>query len=227
MKKIEYLVLVFAFIFTDFVYGASQSPQYQVYLNSGYFNGFSILLGFGINNISPALPIGVEADLGYTHQSDPGRAVEARKVFINDGTAGNNNVKESATMYSINVDFKYPLYKRSNIIVDLYVGPRYADYSAQFEYSGGNEQFAPTSKNWGLGTGLKTSFEITRKMDIGFNTGIDYFFPSTISGHGQFYYNPSGVDDNPRNNYTYADADNVIDQPAITPKFLFFIGYKL
>ena len=56
---------------------------------------------------------------------------------------------------------------------------------------------------------------------------MDYYVPSKLFGHGQFEYTPDGVDDNPRNAYTYDDADSVVNQPKLAPAVSLGFSYRL
>ena len=49
--------------------------------------------------------------------------------------------------------------------------------------------------------------------------GLEYFFASTLTAHDTAY-SPDGDDVNPREGYTYADADAAVGQPKLAPNLL-------
>jgi hypothetical protein len=57
-----------------------------------------------------------------------------------------------------------------------------------------------------------------------FGGGADYFFESTLKGHDTSY-GPNGDDVNPREDYTYDDADDAVNQPKIMGRFMIGINY--
>ena len=54
--------------------------------------------------------------------------------------------------------------------------------------------------------------------------GADYFFQGTLKGHDTAY-SPDGDDVNPREDYTYDDADNAVNQPKFLGRFMIGINY--
>ena len=120
----------------------------------------------------------------------------------------------------------YPVIQKKGFALAPYLGVAHVRYLAHFDYQGGNEAFDVRTNPWGVGGGARLSFMLSKKIMLILNGGIDYFFKSKISAHGNFY-NPSGVDDNPRAPYTYTDADEAIKQPALNPKITLSIAFRL
>ncbi len=205
---------------------ASAAPEKIIYAEAGTMNGFGLTAGFGLHRISPKFPIGFDFSVGYVFQSDPGNAVDARKIFINDATAGNNNIVESGSAFFIGIDALYPILRQSIFELNVAAGPRYSSYAAFFDYQGGNEAFKVYSNAWGFGVGFKSLLTISDHFVIGLETTVQYFFNTQLKGHG-FFYNANNQDDNPRNNYRYSDADAAINQPLFFPRVQLLLGYKL
>lgn len=196
------------------------------YAEAGTMNGFGLTAGFGLHKLTANFPIGFDFSGGYVFQSDPGNAVDARKIFINDATGGNNNIVESGSAFFLGIDALYPIVRRSFVELNFAAGPRYSSYAAFFDYQGGNEAFKVYSNAWGFGVGFKTFIPLGEHFLIGLETTVEYFFNTQLKGHG-FFYNATNTDDNPRNNYRYADADAAINQPLFYPRVQLLLGYKL
>ena len=96
--------------------------------------------------------------------------------------------------------------------------------TANFKFIGGNEDFDVTSNQWGLGIGLEGYFNITQNLQFVLAGGVDYFFAATLSGHDT-KYSPDGDDVNPRNDYTYDDADDAINQLSWEPRAIIGLSY--
>ena len=64
------------------------------------------------------------------------------------------------------------------------------------------------------------------KMSLLLAGGGEYFFSSRLTGHDTSY-SPDGDDVNPREDYTYSDADDAIDQPIFRPVALLGFSYRL
>lgn len=205
---------------------ASAAAEKIFYAEAGTLNGFGINAGFGLHKIAPKFPMGFDFSAGYTFQSDPGNAVDARKIFINDATGGNNNIVESGSAFFFGVDALYPVIRHSIFELNIVAGPRYSTYAAFFDYQGGNEAFKVYSNAWGFGAGFKSFLALGDHFLIGLETTVEYFFNTQLKGHG-FFYNTTNQDDNPRNNYRYGDADAAINQPLFYPRVQLILGYKL
>jgi len=66
---------------------------------------------------------------------------------------------------------------------------------------------------------------MSTKFDFIVSGGLDYYFNDTISGHDTSY-SPDGENVNPRQNYTYDDANNAINQPGIEFRLMIGAGYS-
>ena len=106
----------------------------------------------------------------------------------------------------------------------IYGGLRYAMFTGNFNFIGGNEDFDINSNQWGLGLGLKAYFAMSNKVDFVTSAGLDYYFANDLSGHDTVY-NPDGENINPRNDYTYETADDAINNPKFQLRFLVGINY--
>ncbi|MFO1469478.1 MAG: hypothetical protein U1F27_00400 [Turneriella sp.] len=202
------------------------NPKNIFYAEAGAMNGFGFTAGYGMHDISSRLPLGFDVFAGYVFQSDPGNAVDARKIFINDATGGNNNIVESGSTFFFGVDLLYPLLRKSIFELNIAAGPRYSTYAAFFDYQGGNEAFKVYSNAWGFGVGFKSYVALGDHFMIGLETTVEYFFNTQLKGHG-FFYNADNQDDNPRNNYRYGDADAAINQPLFYPRVQLILAYRL
>jgi hypothetical protein len=187
----------------------------------GYNGGFGFQLNLVSSNFARDFPMNIQVGLAYTFMN-PGNAADARKIFINDAT--NGDPEKSGWMWDIRFDFLYRVKWLSLQRAYLYGGPRYAMFTANFNFIGGNEDFDITSNQWGLGLGLKAYFAMGSRFDFVTSAGIDYYFASELSGHDT-RYSPDGENVNARNDYTFDDADNAVNNPTFQLRFLVGINY--
>lgn len=194
--------------------GNSLGPKFYGGMVFGYNGGFGGQLNFTMTSFQSGFPLSLRFGFGYTNV-EPGIPGDARKIFINDAT--NGTPEERGYVWDLRFDVLYPvnLLDKSN----LYVGARYAMFTGNFNYVGGNENFDITSNQFGLGAGLETQFLLVPNLYLVFSGGADYFFESTLSGHDTSY-SPDGDDVNPRQDYTYNDADEAVNQPSIEGRFM-------
>lgn len=193
---------------------------------AGYSNGIGGGAEISLLNAVPGFPLGFHFSLGYFHQTEPGVAVDARKIFINDTTTGNDNILEYGYNIFFRLDFSYRFFQKKTLNVDGYFGVAHVRHLAHFDYQGGNEAFDVATNPWGLTLGARVYFMLTRSLMLTANAGIEYYFPDRIGAHGTFY-NPNGQDDAPRAPYTYADADAAINQPLWNPRLTLAISFRL
>jgi len=187
----------------------------------GYNGGFGLQFNFVTSNFASEFPLNIQVGLAYTSMN-PGNAADARKIFINDAT--NGDPEKSGWMWDVRFDFLYQVKWLSLQQVYIYGGPRYAMFTANFYFIGGNEDFDITSDQWGLGLGLKAYFAMGSRFDFVTSAGFDYYFPNELSGHDT-RYNPDGENVNGRNDYTYDDANNAINNPTFQLRFLVGVNY--
>ena len=104
-----------------------------------------------MSEFTPSLPLTARLGIGY-HTLDPGKPAEARRIFINNAT---NGVPEKhGRVWTHRLDLAYPLIGGSPPPLSVYGGPRYARFTANFKYVGGNEDFDVRARQWGWGLGL-------------------------------------------------------------------------
>jgi hypothetical protein len=56
------------------------------------------------------------------------------------------------------------------------------------------------------------------------STGVDYFFSSTMNGHDTSY-SPDGTAVNPREEFTYSDADEAVSEPKLESQMMLGFNY--
>ena len=187
----------------------------------GYNGGFGLQGNLTVSNFAKDFPLSARFAIGYT-TLDPGNALAARKIFINDAT--NGVPEKSGTDWNFRMDLLYKVNFLSLKRFYIFGGPRYSTFSGEFDFINGNEFFKITSSQWGFGLGAESYFMIIPSLDMVLSTGVDYYLNSTIEGHDTAY-NPDGTAINSRNGYTYSDADQAINQPQIVPRVM--IGFNL
>lgn len=190
-------------------------------VSGGYYSGFGVEFNGTFSDFARGLPLSVRVGLGYA-TVDPGSAVDARRIFINDAT--NGAPEKSGRILDLRFDGMYRLTSRSATPAYFYAGPRYSSFRANFRFVGGNEDFAITSGQWGIGAGLEGHFGMGRSGMLVVGGGADYFLDSALKGHDTAY-TPSGDDSNPRRRYTFEDADAAINQPRLVPRFMVGFNY--
>ena len=109
---------------------------------------------------------------------------------------------------------------------NFFGGVRYSSFTANFKYVGGNEDFDVTSSHWGAAAGLEAEFPMGQRMSLILSGGAEYFFSSRLTGHDTSY-SPDGDNVNPREDYSYSDADDAVGQPTFRPILLVGVSYKL
>lgn len=212
----------------------SQSTATESKFALGFSTGYNRGLGFQANfsALKPiqSLPIHLRFGIGYT-SLDPGNSSDARRIFINNAT--NGVPEEKGRAFDYRLDF---LWETSLLNLEesyIVFGPRYSSFKANFKYIGGNEDFDVTSKQYGLGLGVETHFNITERLQLVTLAGLDYFFNNTLKGHDTSY-SPNDDNVNPRNDnenndveFTFSDANDAIKQPSLMPRVMLGVVYKL
>jgi hypothetical protein len=186
-------------------FGFQDGPSIQAFvLARDFAQGFPLLARFRLARTSV----------------EPGSAPDARRIFINDAT--NGTPKEAGRTWDFGLDGLYPIGPRTRFLG----GVRYTRFTANFKYVGGNEDFDVTSGHWGLAAGIEAEFPMGSRMNLLLSGGGEYFFSARLSGHDTSY-SPDGDNVNPRRDYTYADADDAVDQPTWRPVVLVGFSYRL
>ncbi len=172
------------------------------------------------------LPLGFMFGLGYT-RVDPGDALLARKVFINQNT--NGTPEKSGYFLDFRLDAIWFLEAKGFQRVGIFGGLRHDMFRGDFRYVGGNEDFEVRADDWGLGVGARGELRLTRALSLVGSVGLDFYPVSTLNGHDATY-SSSGSKTNPRDNgegYTYGwkDADKAINQPRLMPSLMVGIAW--
>ncbi len=216
------MLLGYATLITNQVIAGEHSAKLTTSIGTGYFGGPGFQTSMTISDISDQVPVGFSIGLGYTSVY-PGKAADARKIFINNATNGTPD--KSGQIWDLRLDLVVPARLLPFGRSFLTFGPRYSMFTGNFEFIGGNEVFSVTSDQWGFGAGVGSGLEISPRFDLVLAVGVDYYFKSSLVGHDTSY-NPDGEDVNPREDYDYNDADDAINQPGIEPQVMFGVRYK-
>ena len=182
----------------------------------GYYDDLGVTLGLRIEDPTLQLPFYLQARVGSAYQIEPGNAEDARKIFINDNTGG--NIEEYGLSYFVGIDFGWRLVLKEAIQLELNISGLWNHYEAHFSFIGNNESFSVKTDALGIGLGANLRIVFSeRKSSLLIKCGVEYYPKTQIDAHGTFYYTTDGTDDNPRNDYTYEDADESINQPWFRP----------
>ena len=211
------LIVLFIISFSAASHAADLSGQALV----GYTGGLGFQMNLIASDFAKGFPLNLQFGVSYSGRN-PGNAADARKIFINDAT--NGDPEKSGSMWDFRFDFLYKVDWLSLHRGYLYGGPRYSMFTANFQFIGGNEFFEVSTNQWGIGFGMKAFFEISRRLDFVTSAGFDYFFDNEISGHDTSY-SPDGEDVNPRNGFTYDDADAAINNPTLQLRLMVGVDY--
>jgi len=197
----------------------SRSPSFSVGGFLGYQRGLGFLLQGTVRDFAMGLPIQARLRIGRT-SVEPGDPANARRVFINDAT--NGTPEEAGRTWDFGLDGLYPI----GATTDFFGGLRYSRFKANFNFVGGNENFDITSSHWGLAAGVEASYPMGRKTSLILVGGGEFFFSSRLTGHDTSY-SPDGDNTNPRQDYSYSDADKAVGQPTWRPVALVGVSYRL
>jgi hypothetical protein len=198
------------------------SAQFAAGLQMGYASGFSIQAHGSAAGFADGFPLRPRLAIGYA-SVEPGRAFDARRVFINNNT--NGTPEERGRVWHFKLDVLFPVHLLSLRRAYAFGGLRHARFNANFRFVGGNEDFDVRSRHWGLGGGLESYFGVSSRVDMICTGGLEYFFASTLTAHDTAY-SPDGDDVNPREDFTYADAGAAVGQPKLAPSLLLGFSYR-
>ena len=185
---------------------------------TGYNRGYGLQANLTLHNSH--LPFELRLGVGYSF-INPGKAWDARRIFINNNT--NGTPEKTGRSIDYRLDFLIPksIFGLSHSYIIF--GPRGSSFKGNFAYIGGNEEFDVTSQQWGAGLGLETHFKMAQRLNLVIAAGLDYYLPSTLHGHDTSY-SPDNDNVNTRNDnenndepFTYKDANEAIYQPGIMP----------
>ena len=107
----------------------------------------------------------------------------------------------------------------------LVFGPKILTFKGDFKYVGGNERFSSEVKShqWGIGAGIENHFKMAKNLDLVIAYGLDFYVPSTLTGHDTSYspdndnINPTRDNQNDNVYFIYRDANRAIRQPEFMP----------
>ncbi len=173
--------------------------------------GFGAQADITFERFTRDLPLSLRLSGAYSGR-DPGMALDARRVFINDAT--NGTPQESGHTWQLRLDLLLPVAHLGQTPVRLGVGPRRAFFTGTFDFVGGNEKFDVTSSPWGVGGFLDAGFAVSDRIDFALQLGLDHYFSAKLEGHDTAY-EPDGDHVNARQDYGWSDADDAIAQPAL------------
>ena len=95
------LILILGILFIGFpLYGADFSGEALI----GYNGGFSLQANLVTANFAQGFPMNLQIGLAYASM-DPGNALDARRIFINDAT--NGDPEKSGSMWNFRFDLQY------------------------------------------------------------------------------------------------------------------------
>lgn len=203
----------------------NSNPQSRFFTGevfSGYFSGVGIHVSGTVSHLADGFPFEVRLGLGYAWVPT-GDAVAARRVFIDQNT--NGSPRGNGKVWDARLDIMYPIKLLSLRNSRIFAGARHANYTAHFEYIGGNETFDVNNNPWGVGGGLETSFAVSPRLAMVVTGGVDYYFRTLLSGHDT-YYRPNGDDLHEKEDFTYKDADAAIAQPNLNTRLMLGVSYK-
>ena len=188
----------------------------------GYNSGLKIQAYGMVSNFAEGFPLSARLSVGYNFVQ-PGDAAAARRIFINNAT--NGIPEDKGQIMDFRLDLMIPINIFSLDRAYIIGGPRHSRFKGNFKFIGGNEDFDVTSNQWGIGSGIEAYFRMSGNIDLVLSGGVDYLFESSLKGHDTSYA-PDGEEINGREDYTYDDADDAIDQPKLEPVLMFGFSYN-
>lgn len=188
----------------------------------GYNSGRAVDAQVTVANLLPRSALALRMGLRYA-AVDPGLPGAARQVFINDAT--NGTPEKHGHTWGLKLDVLHPVRLLGIPNASAFAGLRHARFLGNFRFVGGNEDFDVRSSHWGVGGGLESRYAVSPRVSLAVGGGVDYFFPSRMYGHDTAY-SPNGDNENPRQGYSYSDADRAIGQPKLAPILSLGLDYR-
>ncbi|MFH1195788.1 MAG: hypothetical protein V1720_08735 [bacterium] len=198
---------------------AQTKQQFSGNIGFGYNNGFGIEVNLMLRDFAEGFPLALRTGFGIAF-IDPGKPMDARKIFINDNT--NGVPEESGKIVDLRFDFMLPLSKK----IYLFAGPRYSMFTGNFKFVGGNEDFDVSSNQWAAGVGAEGYFKVSSAFDLVLSLGYDFYFKDALYGHDTTY-TPDNENINSRKEFEYKDADDAINQPNGSIRAMFGLSLNL
>ena len=192
----------------------------------GYYDDMGITLGLRLEDEKSHFPLYIQGRAGTTYQFEPGNAEDARKIFINDNQGG--NIQEYGQSYMLALDIGWMMVQKDSMQLELNASGILNHYKAHFAFIGNNEAFTVKTTALGIGVGGAMKLDLSgSNSSLILKGGIEYFPKTRIDSHGTYYYTPDGNDDNPRQDYSYEDADESINQPVLRPYVMLGIIFPI
>jgi len=199
-------------------------------LMTGYYRGYGIQANFTAHHLAAEFPFDLRFGIGCTFLN-PGNAADARRIFINNATNGEPEKKGRSFDFRLDFLLPKPIFGMDNSYI--IIGPRFSTFTGDFKYVGGNEDFDVKSQQWGVGGGIENHFKMAQNVSLFIHYGLDFYFPSALSGHDTSY-SPNNDNVNPENNnqnndapFTYKDANKAIRQPEFMPRIMIGVNFNL
>lgn len=203
--------------------GQARASEYRLGVLAGTHGGPGVSAQITAHEMVPGAHW--KARLGLTYATrNPGHAGDAREIFIND--AENGTPEKSGRLWTWALDLLVPLRRGRDGAIDLYAGPRYASFTGNFRYIGGNEDFEIRQRTWAFGGGLEHRLPLSDRVSLGLQAGADAYLQSSLSGHDTTY-SPDGDDVNPRKDFVYDDADEAVRQPKLEIRAMIGLSIRL
>lgn len=210
--------------------GTSKNISLSPGIKMGYNRGFGLQANVTASHFQTGFPFRMRLGLGLSF-INPGDALDARRIFINNNTNGTPEKKGR----SLDLRLDFLVTKQILGLSDSYflIGPRFSTFNGDFKYVGGNEDFEIKSHRWGIGAGLENHFKMTQKMDLVLAYGLDFYIPSTLTGHDTSYspdndnVNPTKDNKNDNVYFIYKNANKAIRQPVFMPHIMLGICFGL
>jgi hypothetical protein len=204
--------------------------KYSAGFLTGYNRGFGFQPNITVSNFAQGFPFELRLGIGYT-SLNPGNAADARRIFINNATNGTPEKKGRSFDFRFDFLLSRPIFGITPSY--LFFGPRFSTFTGNFKYVDGNEVFDVKSQQWGIGAGFENHFRMSEKLTLSILAGLDYYIPSTLSGHDTSY-SPDNDNVNPENDnqndniaFKYKDANKAIYQPAFMPRVMIGLNFNL
>ncbi|MBD3221403.1 hypothetical protein GF314_09180 [bacterium] len=201
--------------------GGASAVETSLDAGFGATAGTGVQAGLTLHHFTRDVPLSLRLAGAYSTR-DAGRALDARRVFINDNT--NGTPEESADTWQFRLDLMTPLTEIGGSPVSVGLGLRHASFTGTFNFVGGNEKFDVTSSQWGVGLFLETAFAVSDRLDFMITAGADHFLDAALEGHDTTY-DPDGDHANPRDGYDFESADDAVNQPTL--EFHGLLGLRL
>jgi hypothetical protein len=217
-KFMKYIMLIMITLITSPLLPALQ-PYHEITL--GYGQDLAVNMALRVEDSSPGFPLFVQGRLGYIYQKDPGNAELARQIFINDNQGG--TIQKYGESYLVAMDLGWKAAYFEKFSLEIILSGLWNHYRANFSFLGNNEAFTVKTSPYGVGLGAAMRLPLSnRGSSLMVKSGMEYYPKALIDSHGTFFYTPDGNDDQPRNDFTYKDADGAINQPEF--RFLIQVG---